>query len=73
MIQIMNSGTVAFSGLTITDNLGEYTFGTGTLVPLDYVNGSVRYYINGVLQTQPTATAGPPLVISGITVYRQVV
>ena len=68
VIQIVNSGIEAFSGLTITDNLGEYTFGTGTLVPLDYVNGSVRYYINGVLQTQPTTTAGPPLVISGITV-----
>lgn len=68
VIQIVNSGTVAFSGLTITDNLGEYTFGTGTLVPLDYVNGSVLYYINGVQQTQPTATAGPPLVISGISV-----
>ena len=68
VIQIVNSGTVAFSGLTITDNLGEYPFGTGTLVPLDYVPGSVRYYSNGVLQPQPTAVAGPPLVISGISV-----
>ena len=68
VIQIVNSGTVAFSGLAITDNLGEYPFGTGTLVPLDYVVGSVRYYINGVLQPQPTAVAGPPLVISGISV-----
>lgn len=68
VIQIVNSGTVAFPGLTVTDNLGEYTFGMGTLVPLDYVVGSVRYYVNGVLQAQPTAVAGPPLVISGISV-----
>lgn len=68
VIQILNSGTIAFSGLSITDDLGAYEFGTETLVPLDYVNGSVRYYINGVLQVSPAVTAGPPLVISGISV-----
>ena len=68
VINIVNSGAVAFSGLTVTDNLGAYTFGTGTLVPLDYVDGSVRYYVNGVLQPAPTVTAGPPLSISGLIV-----
>ena len=68
VIQIVNSGNIAFTGLTVTDNLGEYTFGTGTLVPLDYVTGSVQYYVNGVLQAAPVVTAGPPLVISGINV-----
>lgn len=37
VIQILNSGTTAFTGLTITDDLGSYAFGTTTLVPLDYV------------------------------------
>lgn len=68
VINIVNSGTTDFTGLSITDNLGAYPFGTGTLVPLAYVDGSVRYYTNGVLQTAPVVTAGPPLVISGITV-----
>lgn len=68
VINIVNSGTVAFTGVSITDNLGAYTFGTETLVPLDYVTGSVQYYANGVLQATPTVTAGPPLVVSGITV-----
>lgn len=68
VIQIRNSGTTALTGLSVTDNLGAYTFGTGTLVPLDYVSGSVRYYINGVLQTAPTVTEGDSLVISGISV-----
>ena len=68
VIQIVNSGAIAFTGLTITDNLGEYPFGAGTLVPLDYVDGSIRYYINGVLQAAPAVVAGPPLVISGLNV-----
>ena len=68
VINIVNSGAVAFTGLSISDNLGEYTFGMGTLIPLDYVDGSVRYYVNGVLQTAPAVTAGPPLNISGLIV-----
>ena len=68
VINIVNSGAVAFTGLSVTDNLGEYPFGAGTLVPLDYVDGSVRYYVNGALQPAPVVAAGPPLVISGLTV-----
>ena len=68
VINIVNSGALAFTGLTVTDNLGEYTFGTGTLVPLTYVDGSIRYYVNGVLQPAPTVNAGPPLSISGLMV-----
>ena len=68
VINIVNSGAIAFSGLAINDNLGEYPFGAGTLVPLDYVDGSIRYYVNGILQPAPLVTAGPPLNISGLTV-----
>ena len=68
VINIVNSGTIGFTGLSVTDNLGEYPFGAGTLVPLDYVDGSVRYYVNGVLQPAPAVSVGPPLVISGLSV-----
>ena len=68
VIQIVNSGAIAFTGLSVTDNLGAYAFDTTTLVPLEYVPGSVRYYINGILQTVPAVTVGTDLVISGITV-----
>lgn len=68
VIQIVNSGTTAVTGLTVSDTLGAYPFDTGTVVPLDYVNGSVRLYVNGVLETAPVVSAGPPLVISGINV-----
>lgn len=68
VIQIVNAGMIAFTGLVITDDLGAYAFGTATLVPLDYIDGSVRYYSNGVLQPAPAVTVGDNLVISGITV-----
>ena len=68
VIQIVNTGTISFTGLSITDDLGAYTFDTTTLVPLDYVEGSVRYYSNGILQPAPSVTVGTDLVISGITV-----
>jgi len=67
-VNIINSGTTAASDLTLTDNLGAYTFGASTLYPLDYVAGSATYFVNGVLQAAPTVTAGPPLVISGIDI-----
>lgn len=68
VVNIVNSGVETFTGITITDNLGEYPFGTGTLVPLDYVIGSIRYYVNGVLQSAPTVLEGPPLIVGGLTV-----
>ncbi len=68
VISIINSGNIAFTGLTVTDNLGVYNFNDTQLTPLTYTAGSVRYYVNGELQPAPTVTAGPPLVISGINV-----
>ena len=68
VISIVNSGTTAFGGITISDDLGTYTITPDSLTPLSYIAGSVKYYINGVLQTAPTVTAGPPLVISGLTI-----
>lgn len=68
VINIVNSSATAFSGLSITDDLGGYTFGGSTVYPLSYVADSVKYFVNGVLQATPTVTAGPPLVISGISV-----
>ena len=70
VISIVNAGTAAFNDLTVTDDLGGYPFGTPavTLYPLSYVDGSLLYYVNGVLQPTPGVTAGPPLAITGITV-----
>lgn len=68
IISIVNSGTTEYTGLTLTDDLGRYAFGEGERTPLDYVAGTIHYYRNGVIQTAPTAEAGPPLVITGISV-----
>ncbi len=67
-VNIINTGTADFTGLTITDDLGAYTFGDTTLVPLSYIDGSIRYFVNGDPTAAPTVTAGPPLTVSGITV-----
>lgn len=67
-ISIVNSGSTAYNGLTVTDDLGAYPFGTGVLVPLDYAEGSVRLFVNGVLQPAPIVTDTQPLTITGISV-----
>ena len=67
-VSILNSGTVPFTGLSITDNLGAYVVDATTVTPLTYAEGSVRYYVNGVLQAAPAVTAGPPLQITGLSV-----
>ena len=69
-VTLINSDTVAKTNVTVTDNLGTYTLsgGTAEFVPLTYVEGSVLYYQNGVLQPAPTVNAGPPLIIGGITI-----
>lgn len=69
VISVVNSGATPFNALTLTDDLGAYAFDTSTLVPLTYNEGTVTYYINGILQPVPAVTAeGTNLVISGISV-----
>ena len=70
VVSIVNSGTAPFTGLTITDDLGSYDFGDPavSLVPLSYVENSVKYSVNGVLQASPAVTATSPLTIYGIRV-----
>ncbi len=68
VVSIVNAGTVTVNGLTITDNLGIYVFDTANLTPLTYIDGSIKYYVNGVLQATPTVKSDPPLVISGINI-----
>lgn len=67
-IQLVNTGAAPFTALTVSDDLGAYDFDGATVTPLDYVDGTLRYFADGVLQAAPTVTAGPPLTVSGITV-----
>jgi len=67
VISLVNTGGSTLTDLTVTDNLGAYPFGGGTVVPLDYVEGSVRYFINGVLQPAPTVASVSPLTVTGLS------
>lgn len=68
VINIRNTGPIAYNGFTLTDNLGAYSFSTLTPVPLTYQENSATLFVNGIPQEAPTVTAGPPLTITGITV-----
>ena len=68
VVTLRNTGTAALTGLTVTDDLGGYDFGGTTMYPLTYETGSVAMFTNGAPQPAPAVTAGPPLVITGITV-----
>lgn len=68
VISILNTGAVPINGVTVTDDLGAYEFNGTALVPLTYVEDSVAYYLDGVLQADPTVTVGTGLAFSGITV-----
>ncbi len=63
VITIRNTGTGAFTNLTVTDDLGG-----GANAPLTYEEGTALYFVNGVPQAAPTVTPGAPLVFTGITV-----
>ena len=63
VITIRNTGTGAFTNLTVTDDLGG-----GANAPLTYEDGTVLYFVNGVPQAAPAATPGAPLVFTGISV-----
>ena len=67
-VSILNSGTAAASDLTLSDDLGGYSFNGNTLYPLTYISGSVRYFVNGTLQPTPTVLSESPLLIGGISV-----
>ena len=77
VVGLFNSGNTPLTGVTLTDDLGPYTFGGSTLVPLTYVTGSVNYYVDGVLQATPTVNVGTSLTVSNLTVpangYAQII
>lgn len=68
-VSLINSGAVPLTDLTLTDDLGAITAPSGaTYQPLSYVDGTVRYLINGVQRPAPTVTVGDTLTVTGITV-----
>lgn len=68
VISLVNTGNTELTGITVSDDLGGYAVGATTVYPLNYLEGSVKYYTNGVLRTAPTVTAGPPAVFGPLTI-----
>ena len=67
VVSLVNTGSTPLTDLTVTDDLGAYTQGTATRVPLDYVEGSLSYYVDGIRQGSPVVTDTNPLTITGIS------
>lgn len=68
VVSIINTSSAPLTDLTVSDDLGAYTFDMETLRPLSYVDGSIQYYQNGVLQPDPDVSTTDGLVLTGITV-----
>lgn len=68
VVSIVNNGEVAVTGLTVTDDLGGYELEGETVYPLEYVDGSLLYLVDGAPQEMPDGTAGPPASVTGIDV-----
>lgn len=68
IVNLVNTASSALNGLTLTDDLGAYELNNNTIYPLTYTEGSVKYFINGVLQPTPTVNSDTVLIISGINI-----
>ena len=68
VVTLRNTGNIALTDLTVTDDLGAYEFEGETVYPLTYEAGSAAFFVDGVPQAAPAVTAGPPLVVTGITI-----
>lgn len=67
-VSITNSSNTAYTALTLTDDLGAYALGTGTAIPLTFEEGALQFFVNGVLQSDPTVTVDNGLIVSGINI-----
>ncbi len=67
VLSLINSGAVSLTGINIADDLGAYEVGNDLAYPLEYA-GVIAYYINGILQPDPTVSDTNGLNISGISV-----
>lgn len=67
-VTLRNTGSTALNGISLSDDLGGYEQNGTTVYPLTYEDGSVKLFVDGVLQAAPAVTAGPPLVIGGISI-----
>lgn len=68
VINLTNSDDTPLTGLVITDDLGAVVFGDTLLQPLTFTEGSLRLFLDGVLQPTPAYTLTPALTITNVTI-----
>ena len=68
VVTLRNTSSGVLSHLTVTDDLGGYTFNGTTIYPLTYEAGSAALFVDGIPQAAPAVVPGPPLVVSGISI-----
>jgi uncharacterized repeat protein (TIGR01451 family) len=68
IISLINSGDAALTDVTVTDDLGKYTSGGASYVPLTYVPGSAVSFVDGVMKPVTAAVTADGLVFSNVTV-----
>ncbi len=66
VVSLVNTGSQPITNLTLTDDLGGAIAGGAT--PLDYVEGSFNYYLDGARQADPVVTSDTPLTVAGLSV-----
>ena len=57
VLSVQNNGTTTLTGVTLTDDLGSYTVGGGTVTPLTYA-GDALLYVDGLFVREITGTVG---------------
>lgn len=69
VINLVNRGTTPFIGMTVTDNLGEYSpavIAPESVRPLTYVEGTATYFVNDEFSQRPAVTSEDPLTVTGL-------
>ena len=69
ILTVTNNRLTPVTNATLTDDLGAYVYGAGSLTPLEYVTDSLLYFVDGAPSLGASASVvGNILEISGINV-----
>lgn len=68
VVSLRNTGSAPIGDVTITDDLGGYALGGGTVYPLNLAATDVAVFVNGVRQSDAVINVGPPLTVTGIPI-----
>ena len=68
VIGLVNGSNTPSSALTVTDNLGAYSFETSTVYPLIYRDGSAQLFVDGVPSSAFAVTDTQPLTVTNIVI-----